>query len=328
MIRFLLKSTVLLLTLAAVIFLIGVRQYHDEIDLGDRIVSVIVKKGDSFGRVVEKLISQKVIESRFAIKAVARFTGVDKRLTPGRYDFGGKNSAKSVLERLAEGDFLRIKVTIPEGSTIWETARMVSEKMGFDSTAIIDLSRDSILLSRLELPCLEGYLFPETYFFPWGYSAEEVVTEMVNNFRDLTDTIWPSHIVNELNRHEVIILASIVEAETGLGSERSMVSSVYNNRISRNMKLDADPTVIYGLGGLNRPLWTKDLKKDTPYNTYLHKGLPPTPINSPGLAAIRAALHPDRSDYLFFVADKSGGHRFSKTIAEHNRAIKEIRDER
>ena len=122
-----------------------------------------------------------------------------------------------------------------------------------------------------------------------------------------------------------IVMASIIEAETGLVDERQMVSSVYHNRLTRNMKLDADPTVIYGLGGLERQLYRKDLKKDTPYNTYMKKGLPPTPINSPGLAAIRAAIHPEESDYLFFVADNTGRHYFSRTNAEHNRAIRRIR---
>jgi len=128
-----------------------------------------------------------------------------------------------------------------------------------------------------------------------------------------------------LNRAEALVLASIVEAEALLDEEKPRIASVYHNRLRRNMRLDADPTVIYGLGGLDRPLWRKDLRKDTPYNTYRRKGLPPTPINSPGVAAIRAVLSPETTDVLYFVADGTGGHRFSRTNAEHNRARQEIK---
>ncbi len=311
--------------LLSVTFLIGLKLYNQDVDLRNRQVSIIVEPGDGFGKIVDQMVSEGVIESRLPLKLVARISGDDKKLTPGRYDFIGVNSCKSVLERFVEADFLRLKVTIPEGSTIWETAQILNRTMSYDSTKVIRLSKDSSFLKELNVTGLEGYLFPETYFFPWGYPLNQVLTDMVRQYRSATDSIWPDETAGSLTVDEVIVLASIIEAETGLGSEREMVSSVYHNRLARSMKLDADPTVIYGLGGLDRPLWTKDLKKDTPYNTYMHKGLPPTPINSPGLAAIKAALNPAKSDFLFFVADKSGGHRFSKTNAEHNRAIREIR---
>ena len=154
------------------------------------------------------------------------------------------------------------------------------------------------------------------------------IRDMVHEFRELTDAMWPSDINLGLSRYQVVILASIIEAETSLESERGMVASVYVNRLRDNMRLDADPTVIYGLGGLSRPLYRKDLRKKTPYNTYIHKGLPPTPINSPGLASIAAALQPDSTGYYYFVANDSGGHEFSKTFAEHSRAIRRIKAEK
>jgi UPF0755 protein len=137
---------------------------------------------------------------------------------------------------------------------------------------------DSAFLAEFKIPCLEGYLYPETYFFPWGSSpetyffpwgssAKSILLEMIDLFHASTDSIWPDDMVNGLSRHEVIILASIIEAETKLPGEHGKVSSVYNNRLSRGIKLDADPTVIYGLGGLDRPLWTRDLQKQSPYNT-------------------------------------------------------------
>ena len=302
-------------------------QYYRQVDLGERTVSLIVKSGDNFSRIADELLSSGVVDSRIMLKYPARLKGIDRKLTPGRYDFTGKNSCCTVLEKLARADIVRIKVTIPEGATIWRVAAILDDRMAFDSAFIVSLNHDSALLAELNIPCLEGFLFPETYFFPWGTGVTDVIAEMVQMAVARIDSIWPESSPLDLNRFDIVKLASIVEAESSLNSERDRIASVYVNRLSRKMKLDADPTVIYGLGGLDRPLWKRDLRKDTPYNTYLHVGLPPTPINSPGLASIRAALYPEQTDYLFFVADNSGGHYFSRSNAEHNRAVRRIRPE-
>ncbi len=299
--------------------------YNRTVDLGDHVVSIIIRPGDTFASVVEKLISEGVVNSRVMLTYPARIMGIDKKLTPGRYDFIGRNSCRSVLRELSCADFLKVKVTLPEGAPIWKVASIIADRLDLDSAAIANTNQDSAFLQSLDLPCVEGYLFPETYVFPWGISETEVVVELVGQFRAKTDSIWPGSIQHGLSHHEIVILASIIEAETRLAHERGLVASVYVNRLRRNMKLDADPTVIYGLGGLDRPLYRKDLKKDTPYNTYLRKGLPPTPINSPGLPAIEAALHPQETDYLYFVADEIGRHHFSRTNAEHNRTKRRIK---
>jgi len=254
----------------------------------------------------------------------ARILGIDKKLTPGRYDFTGRNSCRSVLDKLGSGNLIKIKVTIPEGAPIWKVASIIADKLDLDSASFVSINTDSTFLQALGLPCLEGYLYPETYVFTWGISETDVISEMVDLFHSKTDSIWPDTIENNLSRHEIVILASIIEAETKLDHERRIVASVYHNRLRKDMKLDADPTVIYGLGGLNRPLYRRDLKKNTPFNTYRRKGLPPTPINSPGLAAITAALYPQETEYLYFVADETGGHNFSRTNAEHNQAKRRI----
>jgi UPF0755 protein len=321
------KRTILLILTALLIIAVvyAFYLYNRSLDLGDRVVSIIIRPGDTFASVVEKLISEGVVGSRVMLTYPARITGVDKKLTPGRYDFTGRNSCRSVLDKLSRADFLKVKVTLPEGAPIWKVASIIADRLDLDSATVADANRDSAFLQSLNLPCLEGYLFPETYIFPWGISETEVVGALVDQFRAETDSIWPDSIQHGLSRHETVILASIVEAETRLAHERGLVASVYVNRLRRDMKLDADPTVIYGLGGLDRPLYNKDLKKNTPYNTYLRKGLPPTPINSPGLAAIEAALHPHESNYLYFVADETGGHHFSRTNAEHNRTKRRIK---
>lgn len=322
-----LKIIALGFILILIISILFYRMYTEEFDLEDKTVTLIIKSGSNFSEISSTLLKEQVISSRIMFKYPAQFKGIDKKLTPGRYDFSGINSCRSVLERLEKGDFLRIKLTIPEGNMIWETAVLIAKRMDLDSAIMHNLASDTSFVRSLEVPTLEGYLFPETYYFPWGIDEKLVVKELIAMYKSQTKDIWNNNLPNDLSHAQLIIMASIIESETGVGSERKLVSSVYHNRLRKKMKLDADPTVIYGLGGLERPLYKKDLRKDTPYNTYMRKGLPPTPINSPGLAAIKAAIDPETTEYFYFVADNSGTHFFSKTNAEHNRAIRRIRSQ-
>jgi UPF0755 protein len=299
--------------------------YVSPVDLGNRTVSIIIEKGDGFSKIAGELLDNGVVSSSIMLKLPARWRDIDKKLTPGRYDFTGKNSCRSVLDKLERADFVNLRVTIYEGAPIWKVASILAERLELDSAEVVALNTDSLFLAELNLASLEGYLFPETYFFPWGTELRKVVTDMVSMYRQQTDSIWPEKMPNGLTREEIVILASIIEAEALLDDEKPTISSVYQNRIKKRMKLDADPTVIYGLGGLDRPLMHRDLRTATPYNTYMKRGLPPTPINSPGLTSIRAALHPEETDFLYFVADGTGRHRFSRTNAEHNRARRDIK---
>ncbi len=299
--------------------------YLHRVDIGERVVSIIIRQGDGFTTVGRQLLQQGVVDSRRALFYGARYRKVDRKLVPGRYDFTGENSCHTVLEKLERGDFVRIRVTIHEGQPIWMVASILSAKLETDSATVVALNHDSLFLAGLDIPSLEGYVFPETYFFPWGTGVREALAEMVAMFFTKTSNIWPEELPGGHTQYDILILASIIEAEALLEREKPTIASVYQNRLNRKMKLDADPTVIYGLGGLDRPLWHRDLRKVTPYNTYRMRGLPPTPINSPGLTAIKAALEPATTDYLYFVADGTGGHRFSRTNAEHNRARREIK---
>lgn len=296
------------------------------VNLGKQRVTIMVKPGDGFQKIGDQLLEHEVVKSRAMLFVPARWRGIDKKLVPGRYDFTGRNSCRSVLDKLENGDFVVVRLTVFEGAPIWKVASILSERLELDSAEIVALNSDTAFLNSLGLPCLEGYLFPETYFIPWGTDARKMISDMVAMHRKQTAGIWPEEIINNLSRDEIIVMASIVEAEALIDDEKPRIASVYQNRIRRKMKLDADPTVIYGLGGLERPLYRRDLRQDTPYNTYRRRGLPPTPINSPGLSAIKAALYPDSTDYLYFVADGTGRHRFSRTNAEHNRARYEIRN--
>ncbi len=322
------KNILIILALVIFVFLgfFGV-SYIKSVNLGDRTVSVIIEPGEGFSSVADQLIESGVVNSRVMLKYPARWRGVDRKLVPGRYDFTGTNSCRSVLDKLENGDFLVIKVTIYEGAPIWKVASTLAARMEIDSAEVIARNTDSAYLAQFDLPCLEGYLYPETYFWPWGTDLDIILKDMIKMHQKQTADIWSEHVVNGLSKEEIVVMASIIEAEALLDDEKPRISSVYQNRIRKGMKLDADPTVIYGLGGLDRPLNRQDLRKMTPYNTYRKKGLPPTAINSPGLAAIKAALNPEATEYLYFVADGTGRHRFSKSNAEHNRARRAIKQE-
>ncbi len=299
--------------------------YTRPIELGARVEKIVIAKGDDFGKVVSKIQKAGLIRTRRALTIPAQWIGLDRKLTPGRYDFTGTVTLLSIIHKLESADFERVKITVYEGAPIWRVAGAIARPLEVDSIEVFKLLHDTTLIDSLNLPYLEGHLYPSTYVVPWGTPPREVVREMVTTFRRVTDSLFAIRDNSGLNRYDLLKLASIIQAETRLESEQPQVSSVYRNRLKLRMRLDADPTVIYGLGGLTRPLMKADLKIASPYNTYMKYGLPPTPINSPGLPAIRAAVRPDTTKYLFFVADGSGGHRFSRTNEEHNTARREIK---
>ncbi len=299
--------------------------YTRPVELGARVEKIIIAKGDDFGSVVNKIQTAGLIRARRALMIPAQWIGLDRKLTPGRYDFTGTVSLLSIIHKLESADFERVKITVYEGAPIWRVAGAIARPLEVDSLEVWKQLHDTALINNLNLPYLEGHLYPSTYIVPWGTPPAEVIREMVATFKRATDSLFAIADNGGLNRYELLKLASIIQAETRLEEEQPKVSSVYRNRLKLRMRLDADPTVIYGLGGLSRPLQKSDLKFETPFNTYMKYGLPPTPINSPGLPAIRAAVCPDTTNYLFFVADGSGGHRFSRTNDEHNRARMEIK---
>jgi UPF0755 protein len=216
------------------------------------------------------------------------------------------------------------KVTVPEGSTLKQIAAIV-ESAGLATRAeflSVAADADFVREKGIDAGTFEGYLFPETYFFPKNTAAREVITAMVDRFRSVFTEAWKKRAADiGLSVHQVLTLASIIEKETGAPSERPIISSVFHNRLRRGMRLETDPTVIYGIDDFDGNLTRKHLATPTPYNTYLISGLPPGPIASPGRAAIEAALYPADTAYLYFVSKKDGTHQFSKTFADHNRAI-------
>ncbi|MCP4706015.1 MAG: endolytic transglycosylase MltG, partial [candidate division Zixibacteria bacterium] len=259
-------------------------------------------------------------------RMMAVVTGLDKTVSPGRYDFSGRISLKSIAEKLRKKEIATFMVTIPEGLPIWETAAVLAKQTDYDSATFYNRITDlTYSKNNFELEGLEGFLFPETYRFWYQIELDEIIEIMVDEYNRQTKDVDFDSGPNNLSEKDIVVLASIIEAEAQDGSELRTISSVYNNRLTKRMRLQADPTVIYAKGGMTRPLWTRDLEYDSPYNTYRNYGLPPGPINSPGLAAIKAALNPETTDFLYFVADGTGRHIFSKTLREHNRARNRIK---
>jgi len=296
-------------------------------DIGDEVKSAMIDEDHLFSQALTSLNEQGIIRDGYLFRQLVVRTGVDKQVTPGRYDFFGEVSLWEVYNKFKNRDIATLLVTIPEGLPSWKIASIFQTQLQIDSALFMEMVHDSSYAGRrYNLASLEGYLFPETYRLWYGIDAEEVIDILVKEYFKQTEGLFTKPAPNGLDPEETMVMASIIEAEASLIEEMGLISSVYHNRLEKRMMLQADPTVIYGLGGLDRPLNRRDIRlSESPYNTYKRFGLPPGPINSPGLHAIKAALSPDSSNYLYFVADGKGGHIFSKTLLEHNRARNQIK---
>jgi len=314
----------LILLLAIVSYVV----YHLFIpyDIGVQVKNIMVAENDNFPIVLKKLVDNGLVEDKQLFKLLAVAGGIDKSIIPGRYDFSGRVSLYGIYRKFKRQEIATLLITIPEGLTVNKIAGLFQKNLDLDSAAFVNLAFDtSYTRAHYGLDDLEGYLFPETYRFQYGVKIEQVFDIMLDEFNRRTKPVFDASPENSLSKEQTIILASIIEAEARFDDEKSTIASVYHNRLDDKMRLQADPTVIYALGGLDRPLYYKDLEYDSPYNTYRYHGLPPGPINSPGLASIVAALIPDTSEYYYFVADGSGRHIFSRTLREHNRAKNQIK---
>lgn len=284
---------------------------------------VKIHRGRSFAQILDLLEAQKVVRGKGKLTLVARLTGLRTRLKAGEYRIRAGLSSYGLLKMLADGRVVVRKVTIPEGKTSRQIAGLFLRRLESDSTGFMRLVNDSSFARRLGVPAptLEGFLYPDTYRFSWGMPAEQLISTMVKQFfRQYSDTLRARADQLGWTMLEVVTLASIIEGEAVVAGERKLISAVYHNRLKRGMNLQADPTIQYIIANGPRRLRNRDLEIDSPYNTYRYSGLPPGPINNPGIASIRAALYPAKVNYLYFVAAGDGTHRFSRTYAEHLRA--------
>ncbi|MFQ5771583.1 MAG: endolytic transglycosylase MltG, partial [bacterium] len=245
------------------------------------------------------------------------------KIKAGKYHVAGGTSGYRLLRQLVDGKVTIEWVTIPEGKYARQIASILKQKVEIDSSRFMQFVNDPDFTQKfgIQAATLEGFLFPDTYGFCWGMKSEEIISIMVKQFKaQFNDTLQARTKELGFSNLELITLASIVEGEAVIDSEREIIAAVYHNRLKKRMPLQADPTIQYIIKNGPRRLLKQDLAIDSPYNTYKYSGLPPGPINNPGLASIKASLYPANVNYLYFVANGDGSHTFSKTFNEHLRA--------
>jgi UPF0755 protein len=292
-------------------------------------IIVDIPQGTGFAGIQQSLEKAGVIEEDIRFSFVAGILGISRQLKAGEYQFDAGQTPVDILHLLEIGKVVQWPVTIPEGTNIYQLADILHDTLEVKKEEVLALIHDQKFISSLglSLSSLEGYLFPDTYLLTRGKSAESILAMMVGRFLDVYSKILAEAGKKDSaekppNRHEVVTLASIVEKETGVAEERGLVAAVFVNRLKKNMLLQADPTVIYGIQKFDMALTRKDLKTPTAYNTYMQKGLPAGPICNPGRDSLLAVLHPAETSYLYFVSKNDGTHQFSRTLKEHNKAVR------
>lgn len=308
------KKVFLAAVLFVVIAVLQIRKWAVESGPLSDSVTVVVPRGANSGSVARVLDESGVIDKPWLFRVIGRLNGLDKKIRAGEYEFEPGVSLTGALRKVTSGKVYYRKITFAEGMTTAQFLALVDE--------------NPVLAGELSEPAKEGELLPETYSFTYGDSKNSIVVRAKQAMAEVLSEQWENRAADLplKSPQELLILASVVEKETGIAHERPQVASVFVNRLKKGMKLQTDPTVIYALTEgkreLGRPLLRKDLKTDSPYNTYKYYGLPPAPICNPGTEAIKAAAQPADTDFLYFVANGDGGHNFAISLTEHNRNVK------
>ncbi len=302
---------VLSVLLLAFIFLAPGPKAHE----GNKTV-FIIESGEGAGKIADNLGKAHLLRAPFVFKVYALLTNSGKKFIPGEFEIPSGATPLKVLNILANGDALKRKITIPEGWTVNMAYKRIAE--------------NQVLTGDLPIIPQEGYMAPDTYPIKRGETRAMIIQQMVDRQNKILDDLWLERSANLpiRSKEEALILASIVEKETGIASERPQIAAVFLNRLRQGMKLQSDPTIIYGITKglpLGRKILKSEITQNTPWNTYVIQGLPPTPICNPGKDAIKAVLNPPNSKNLFFVADGSGGHVFSATYEEHTKNVEKWR---
>jgi UPF0755 protein len=288
-----------------------------------------VAEGMSFKAIAGMLQKEGIIRYRGYFEIIGRLEGMSRRTRVGYYGVNTTMSMWEVLDTFRKGKIIEYELVVPEGYNLYQIGWTLSgTPLISDPEEFITLVKNKEYIRSLGIDAdsLEGYLFPDTYYLPKGIKLEDIPRRMVQRYQAVFADSYRSR-AKELGftEHQIITLASIVEKEAKVSSERKLISAVYHNRLKQGMKLQADPTAVYGTKAWITKVTKDDLKRRSPYNTYLHKGLPPGPIANPGQGAILAALYPENVDYLFFVAQGDGSHYFSKDFGAHEKAIDRYR---
>jgi peptidoglycan lytic transglycosylase G len=289
---------------------------------------IIIPRGASFGQATDSLSKAKLVGWPKMFRLYGRLTGGDRNIKPGTYLLKQGTPWSDIVSALNGGHGLVNTITIPEGYDLSQITPLLARTLKVPADSVKSAMRDTALLARLDIPnsTLEGYVFPDTYAFPIGTTARQAVREMVYAFERRWKPDWDTSLTElKINRNDLVTMASIVEKEARVPEERPVIAAVYYNRLRKGMLLQADPTIQFALGRHVGRVFYKDLAIKSPYNTYTHKGLPPGPIASPGVASLAAAAHPATVPYLYFVATRDGHHEFRMTLNEHVNATRQVR---
>lgn len=333
------KASLLVALLVLVVLVAGLsavgyqyRRLYRPLQAGDASERIVeIPRGTSVDGAARILFDAGLIPSVAGFKVLVRFTDSEGVIRAGEYRISPTLSSRDILTLLRKGDVVLHRVTIPEGLRREEVAAVVARALGLSSERMVALMSDPefILSLGVTAPTLEGYLLPETYSFPRKVTEVDVIRKAVHDMLAFVDDEKRKKAeALGMTLHDLLTLASIIEKEMGDVTEAPLIASVYHNRLKKEMLLQSDPTVIYGIEDFDGDIRWKDLRTDTPYNTYMRKGLPPTPIANPGRQAILAALDPAETNYLYFVSRNNGTHVFSETLAEHNRAVNRFQKRR
>ncbi len=286
---------------------------------------IIVRHGQGFKTTSEMLHKMGIIKNPFKFKIVARIKRCDKDIKAGEYLLSSSMPPDRILGIMTSGKVVLRKLTIPEGCNLRQIASIITKAGLGTEKDFLRVAKDSSLVHKngINAETFEGYLFPDTYYFSKDVTPEKIISTMIKRFRSLfTPSFKKQADALGFSIHETITLASIIEKETGAPFERPIISSVFHNRLKKKMRIESDPTVIYGIKDFDGNIKRKHLAETTLYNTYRIKGLPPGPIANPGIKSIEAAIYPADTDFLYFVSKRDSTHKFSTNIADHNRAVR------
>ncbi len=291
---------------------------------GNKSIEIEIPRGSTFRQAVDILSKEKLVRDKNLFLLLGRINGMDRKIKAGYYSIQGPLSPLSIFGMLKKGQIIEYEITIVEGDSLKEIGEKLAEKniITMEDFRKLSSDREFLFSHEIRAPTFEGYLFPDTYKIPKGMDPKEAIDLMIARMREKYSGDLRARTAEiGFSEREALTLASIIEKEAVTDVERPLVSAVYHNRLRKGIPLQADPTSIYGIKGAGEKITDRDVRRRTPYNTYVIKGLPPGPIASPGIKSIHAALYPAEVPYMFFVSNNDGTHRFSVTPAEHQIAV-------
>tara|TARA_Y100001970_G_scaffold208512_1_gene254122 strand:+ start:899 stop:1948 length:1050 start_codon:yes stop_codon:yes gene_type:complete len=321
-----LTEIIMISVLSSMLFYYGIVLLWPQLN-SENSTKISISKGSTLIDVSNQLFDQRIIKNKKSFILAVKTLGYEKDLPAGKFLIEEATTNYCIIKKIVNSVALSKKMTILEGWSVNDIALELESKFNIKKDSFLKAVKSRRLLRnwKIDSNSFEGYLFPDTYLLPEDASPEDVINKMVFEYNNnITPEMRTRMAEINLSENEVLTLASIIEGEAIFDSERPRISGVYHNRLKKRMRLQADPTIQYIIEDSPRRLLNKDLKIESPYNTYLNYGLPPGPINNPGIESIKAALYPEDVDFLFFVARGDGYHTFTRTEKEHNEAKKEF----